>query len=250
MYSKWRGFCGILTLAVSLIALGCGSTGNTFVRVVNASPGLSTFTVYVNVTGVASSLPYGTEGVQPKGDNYSVVDTSGNYRLVAAGANQTVSVAGAPGSAPFTKTTQSLLKNGEYTIVSIAAAPSIQLQILTDINATPPSGEYQLRFMDTSTRASAIDVYITTVGGSVVGHTPVIGNINFQGVVTNPQPSPGTLELQITPHGNQANVLAKLPFSPAAGKDYSVFFLDPPNNGSLAYGILVVNDPISTGTTM
>jgi len=245
MYPKWRGFYGAVTLAASLGFLGCGNSGNTFVRVVNASPGLSNFSVVVGQTGVASSLPYGTEGVTPKGDNYSVTDSSGNYRPVGAGSNMATKVIGTQGSTALATATQTYRKNGQYTIVSIAPAPSIQLQILTDSNVSPPSGQYQLRFMDTSVRSGAIDVYITAAGGTVVGATPVIANINFQGVVTNPQ-SPGTLEIQVTPHGNQADVLAKMPFSPAGGKDYSVFFLDPPNSGSLAYGILVVNDPIST----
>src|SRR6185312_783703 len=169
MYPKWRSFCGIFTLAASLVTLGCGNSGNSNVRAVNASPGLSNFTVFVGQTGIASSLPYGTEGIQPKGQ-YASTDSSGNYRIVGAGANQPASVYGSNlKSAPLTTTKQSFLKNSYYTLVTLGAAPSIHLQILVDTNVTPPSGEYQLRFMDASPEAGAIDVYITAVGGSVVG---------------------------------------------------------------------------------
>lgn len=247
MYPKWRGFCGTLTLAASLMFLGgCGSTSLTYVRVVNASPGPTGFTVQVGQTGVASGLPYGTEGVQPKGQ-YSTIDNTGAYREIGAANNQRVTVYTTPGSSPLTTATHSFPKNTYATIVTLSPQPAIQLQILTDVNTAPPSGEYRLRFMDASPRAGAIDVYITAPGGSVVGATPVIGNINFQGVVSNPQPSPGTLEIQITPQGNQATVLATLPFAPASGQNYSVFFLDPPNSGSGTYGLLVVNDPIPSG---
>ena len=73
-YSKWRGVCGILSLTASLATLGCGSSGNSFVRAVNASQGLSSFTIQAGQTGIVSGLPYGTEGVQQQGQ-YSGLDT-------------------------------------------------------------------------------------------------------------------------------------------------------------------------------
>jgi hypothetical protein len=254
MYSKWRGLCGILSLAVSLTLLGCGVKGNSYVRVVNASQGLSYFTVMAGQTDLVSGLPFGTEGVQQQGQ-YSTIDTSGNYRPIGAGNNQPLLVYSTPGT-NLVSTTQSFIKSTPYTIVVESPAPSIEFQTLTDDNTAPSSGSYSLRVMDTSVRAGAVDVYITAVGASV-GGTPVVGNMSYQ-QVTNPylQLSPGTLEVQVTPAGNPNKVLAIQPFSPAAGKIYSIFFLDfpngsagvvPPSNppvpGANTYGVLVVNDP-------
>ena len=129
-------------------------------------------------------------------------------------------------------------------------------QVLTDNNAAPTGG-YSLRVMDASADAGAVDVYITALGAPVSG-SPVVGNLQFQ-QVTNPylQLSPGTLEVQVTPAGNPNRVLAIQPFSPASGKIYSVFVLDPPNGsapivppsipavpGANTYGVLVVTDPV------
>ncbi|MGH9616721.1 MAG: DUF4397 domain-containing protein [Acidobacteriaceae bacterium] len=254
---KWRGLCGILSLAASLTLLGCGASGNSYVRVVNASSGLSnntSWTIQAGQTGIVSSLPFGTEGVQQQGQ-YVTTDTSGNYRPLGAAANQSLVVYSTPGT-DLTSTTQSFLKNTYYTIVVLTPMPNIMTQTLTDNDAAPSSGTYNLRVMDTSTMAGPVDVYVTGVGSPVSG-SPLVGNISFQQVVTLPQLSPGTFELQVTPTGNPSKVLAIQPFSPASGKLYSIFVLDPPNvaatiqppgMGTNSYGVLVVNDPVAPAT--
>ncbi|HZC42691.1 MAG TPA: DUF4397 domain-containing protein, partial [Acidobacteriaceae bacterium] len=212
MCSKWRGLCGILSLAGSLTLLGCGVKGNSYVRVVNASPGLSNFTVVAGQTPLVSSIPFGTEGIQQQGQ-YTTADTSGNYRPLGAGNGQKLYVYGTAPSNILTSTTQSFIKSTAYTIVSVGAAPNIMLQTLTDDNTAPASGNYSLRVMDTSTMAGYVDVYITAVGAGV-GGSPVVGNMQFQ-QITIPylQLSPGTLEVQVTPAGNPSKVLAIQPFS-------------------------------------
>jgi hypothetical protein len=255
MYSKWRGLCGILSLAGSLTLLGCGVKGNSYVRVVNASQGLSGFTVVAGQTQLVAGLPFGTEGVQQQGQ-YSTIDSSGNYRPLGAGTNQALYVYTVPGTNLVT-TTQTFIKSTPYTIVVEAPAPSIEFQVLTDDNTAPSSGGYSLRVMDTSVMAGSVDVYITAVGATP-GGTPVVGSMNYQ-QVTNPYLtlSPGTLEVQVTPAGNPNKVLAIQPFSPASGKIYSIFVLDPPNGsapvvppsitpvpGANTYGVLVTNDPV------
>ncbi len=241
MGSKWRGFCGVFTLAISLAVLGCGSDGNTFVRVVNASQGLSNFTVQVGPTGVAAGVPFGTVGVQQEGQ-YSTIDSSGNYRPVGAGANQNLIIYSKPGT-NLISTKHTFLKQTGYTIVTLSQAASVEFQTLTDDNVAPSGGSYKLRVMDTSTEAGAVDVYVTALAGSISG-APTVANMQFQQVTTPYlQLPPGTLEVQVTPHGGN-NVLASKAFSPAAGKIYSVFFLDPPAQGMPNYGVLIVNDPV------
>lgn len=241
MYPKWRGLCGILTLAASLAIMGCGSSSNSNVRAVNASPGFAPFTFQVGQTGFASSLPYGTEGVQPAGQ-YATVDTSGKYRQVSAGANQNVITFAAPGSTPLASEKVSLLTNGSYTIVSIGASPSMALATLTDNGAAPPSGQAGVRFMNTANSTGPVDVYVTAVGAAPGGST-LAHNIGFNQPTTYLPQATGTLEIQITRTGS-SQALVTAPFSPAGGQNYSVFFLDPaPGTG---YKLLIINDPIST----
>jgi Domain of unknown function (DUF4397) len=252
MYSKWRGLCGILSLAGSLTLLGCSVNGNSYVRVVNASPGLTNFTVVAGQTPITSTVPYGTVGVQQQ-DQYSGIDSSGNYRPLGAGNDQPLYVYSTPGT-KLASTTQSFIRSTPYTIVLQAEASSLQFQVLTDDNTAPSGGGYSLRVMDTSTRAGAVDVYVTA-SNAPVGGSLIVGNMQFQNV-TNPylQLSPGVQEVYVTVAGNPSKVLAIQPFAPASGKIYSIFFLDPPNptgnidpwtsTGTNKYGVLVVNDPV------
>jgi hypothetical protein len=251
MYSKWRGIQITFALAASLALLGCGNTPFTYVRTMNASPGLAGYTVQVGQTGVAASLPYGAEGATPKGQ-YATVIGAGIYREIGAANNQTVLVYTAPGSTPLATTTASLLKNTDYTIVSLAAAPAIMLEVLTDTDAAPSGGGYGFRFLNASALSGPVDVYITAQGGVPSG-TPVIGNAPFQFV--NPKhlsEAPGTLEVQITPAGNPGNVLASANFSPGGGNLYTVVFLDPnpgqppPNAGPTGYGLTIMQDATAT----
>ncbi len=251
MYPKWRGLCGILTLALSLAILGCGSSGNSNIRAVNASAGFAPFTFQTGQTGFAAGLPYGTEGVQPKG-NYVTDDTSGNYRIVGPAANQSLSTYVTPGSTLATSTV-TLVKNGYYTAVSFGTSPTMGLAFLTDNNSAPPSGQYKLRFVNYS-GYTAVDVYIVPVGAIPSGN-PTIGNVGVNSPVYLPL-SPGTLSILVTPTGDASTVLSAAAFSPAAGNIYSVFFVNPnpggtapPNPGVTGYGILVVNDPVSATTT-
>lgn len=227
--------------------LGCGNGNISHVRAVNAAQGLSNYTIQVAQTGIVAGLPYGTEGVQQPGQ-YDTLDTSGNYREIGVGTNENLSAYQTPGT-NLVATTQTFLNNGYYTIVTLSPAPHIQFQILTDDDSAPQSGDYKLRVMDTSTAAGPVDIYIAAAGAPV-GGSPVVGNIQFQQVVTNLQLTPGTLEIQVTPHGNTTTVLASKTFSPAAGNVYSIFFLDPPTAGGANYGVLIVNDPIAHSTGM
>ena len=251
MNSTRRGFCGIILLAASLALLGCGDGTVFYVRSVNASNGLKGYTVQVGVTGIVASLPYGTEGVQPKGQ-YSTTDTSGNYRELGAGANQKVTVYTTPGSTPLASETQSFLKNTYYTVVTLAQAPSITLRTLADGDTAPPSGDFKVRMLQASTTSGPVDVYFTASGANVSG-TPAISNLQF-GQVTQQYYSEaaGTVEIQITPAGNPSTILYSGVATVTAGANYTAYFLDPPSINGVSpaiFGLLLVKDPVLAAST-
>lgn len=250
MNSTRRGFCGIILLAASLALLGCGDGSVSYVRSVNASNGLKGYTVQIGVTGIVASLPYGTEGVQPKGQ-YATTDTSGNYRAIGAGSSQKVTVYTTPGSAPLASATQSFLSNTYYTVVTLAPAPGISLVTLTDGDTAPPSGDFKVRVLQASTTSGPVDIYFTAQGGNV-GGTPAVSNLQFGQVTPKYIPeTAGTVEVQITPAGNPSTVLFSGVFTPAAGANYTAYFLDPPSVNGVSpaiFGLLLVKDPVLTAT--
>lgn len=243
MYLKWRNIFGTTALAGCLIVVGCAGNNNANVRAVNASPGLPPATVQVGVIAIAAALPYGTEGVQPAGQ-YSVDDTSGNYRLVGAGTAQAVILYQKPGT-NIASTKMTLVKNGYYTIVSTGMFPNVNLMPLTDDDTAPNSNDFKLRIVQTSSSSGPVDFYLTPASGSVNGASPVQSNLQF-GQVTNTylQLTPANYEIQVTPHGNPSSVLAKMAFTPTAGSIHTAFILDPPP-GSSSFGVLVTNDPVA-----
>lgn len=250
MKSTRRSFCGLILLATSLALLGCGNGSVSYVRSVNASVGLTGYTIQVGVTGIVSSLPYGTEGVQPQGE-YNVTDTSGNYRAIGAGSNQKVIVYTTPGSTPLASETQSLLKNSYYTVVTLAQAPNVSLVTLTDGDTAPPSGDFKIRMLQASTTSGPVDVYFTPQNGTISG-SPAISNLQFGQVTQKYYPeAAGTVEIQITPAGNPTNVLFSGVFTPSAGANYTAYFLDPPSMNGVSpafFGLLLVKDPVLTST--
>jgi hypothetical protein len=254
MRQKWFGICGSVTLGAGLLLAGCGTPSNSYVRAVNASPGLTNYTVQVGETPVVSSLPYGTEGVVQQG-TYGAADTSGNYRPVGAGAKQSILVYQQSASSPLASQSQTLLQNSYYTIVTINPAPGTGLLTLTDDDSAPQGGGFKLRVVQTSSSAGAVDVYVTALAGpngvipAANTLTPALSNFTF-GQVTQTYfaLSPGTYAVQITPHGNPNTVLVQTAFTPVAGHIYTVFALDPPAGGAGKFGLLVTNDPVAATT--
>ncbi|HET9086428.1 MAG TPA: DUF4397 domain-containing protein [Acidobacteriaceae bacterium] len=241
MSLKWRVTCGTLTLAASLLIAGCGTTGNANVRSVNASPGLTDYNVQVGVTGIAASLPYGTVGVQPAGQ-YATDDSSGNYRQIGAGLSQKISIYQKPGT-DLTTSTQTIVKNGYYTILNLGTYPNISLMPLTDDNTSPGAGKFKLRVVNASSTAGPVDIYLTPPGGSISG-TPVVSAFQSRQVTSSYlQLAPGTYEVQVTQTGS-TTAIAAAPFSPTGGEVHSVFVLDPAP-GSSNFGVLVTNDPLA-----
>jgi hypothetical protein len=243
-----RGLRVLLALSASLLLFGCG-TNNTYVRSVNASPGLGdnvNYSVQAGVTVIASSLPYGTEGVQPQGQ-YPVTDSSGNYRAIGAGSGQQVLVFQTPGT-PLKAIKSDLLKNSYYTIVNLGPAPGISLMTLADGDTAPSGSNFKLRLVQTS--AMSVDVYITPQGATLGGATPIVSNFQF-GQVTQQylQIPSGPLEVQVTPHGDSSKVIYTGTFTANGGDIYTGYFLDPPAPGSTTYGFLLVKDPVLTPTT-
>ena len=248
MNSTRRAFCGTIVLAASLGMLGCGNGSNSYVRTVNASNGLAAYTVQVGLTPIASSLPYGTEGVQPKGE-YSTTDSTGNYRPIGSGTGQKVTVYQTPGSTPLASETQSFLNNSYYTVVTLAAAPSISVLTLKDGDSAPSGGNFKVRLVQAAFTAGGVDVYFTAPGATV-GGTPTLTNL-LPGQVTQQYYSEaaGTVEIQVTPTGIPSRVLYSGMLTPAAGSIYTAYFLDPPANSSGTYSVLLVKDPVVTAST-
>lgn len=249
MQFNWRGLCGVLAISASVAVLGCGDSPVSYVRTVNGSNGLSNYTLQIGVQGVASSVPYGTVGVQPKGDNYSVNDSSGNYRPIPTGTNQKVLIT-TTNNTVLSSTTQSFVAKTYYTVVTFGASASPGIKILTDGDAAPSSGDFKLRLMNTATQTGTVDVYVTAQAAPISGPPVASGLQPGQATSSYVNVAAGAVEFQVTPAGNPAKILFTGLVNTTAGNLYTGYFFDPPmNNPAKGPGLLLTPDPAIAATS-
>lgn len=215
-------------MATSLALCGCGNSNLSYVRVVNASPGLDKFhyTVQIGQTQVAYDIPYGTVGEDDKGKYTG--DTSGHYRSIASGL-QEVYVYYQTAAHSLNPANYNFVSKVHYTIVMIDPASAAHHLVLPDNNSVPQNGNFSIEFVQTAPSAGAVDIYLTTPGASLSGTTPQVSNLQFSGSIKTPLLLPaGTYEVRVTPAGNPTQVLFDVPsFSPTAASIYYGFPLDP-----------------------
>lgn len=243
MNGYFKNVCAGGSAGLLVFLAGCGSLSITNVRAVNASPGLTNYTIQAGPTQIAFDLPYGTEGVFQQG-NYVSADTSGNYSPIGAQTNGPILVYAKTAASPMAQTTQTLAQNAYYTIVTTGPAASVGITVLTDDDSPPQSGDYKLRFMDTSALAGPVDVYIVPPGTDLNNATPVLSGVSDGQVSSYLQLAPGSYVMQVTKFGVKTSVLYSVVFAPVANGIYSAFFLDPATAGSTDYQTLIVTDPV------
>lgn len=155
-------------LSLLLLALpGCQSiTGNANVselRIIDASPDAPGLDVYQGTNILAYNLGLGTI------TSY-VSTTPGTYGIIvdSAGTKQ-----------QLVSTQATLLNGGQYTVLIGNYVNSIQEIVLKDQSTPAPSGQINVRFVDQSTRAGALDLYLVPSGSTLATIKPVMTNITF-----------------------------------------------------------------------
>ncbi len=162
-----RAFSLSAVTALLLALPGCQSiTGNpnvSQVRVIDASPDAPGLDIYQGSSVLAYNLGLGTI------TSY-VSLTPGTYGIladVAGTRQQLISAQGTFGS------------DAQYTVIVGNYLNSLQEIILKDQSKPAPLGQIAVRFIDQSTRAGALDLYLVPSGSTVVQVKPVLTNINF-----------------------------------------------------------------------
>jgi hypothetical protein len=159
------GFAALMSLVLTLP--GCQSiTGNPSiaeVRIIDASPDAPGLDVYQGTNVLAYNLGLSTI------TSY-ITFTPGTYGVIVdpAGTRQ-----------PLVQTQGTFLNGGQYTILVGNYLNSIQELILKDQSTPAPAGQINVRFVDQSTRAGALDLYLVPTGSTLIQVKPVLSNITF-----------------------------------------------------------------------
>ena len=91
--------------------------------------------------------------------------------------------------------------NNQYTVLIGNYFNSLQELILKDQTTAAPAGEINLRFVDQSTRAGALDLYLIPTGSTILTVRPILTNITFNVNTGYMNVPPGTYTLVALPTG-------------------------------------------------
>ena len=156
--------------ALSLLLLplpGCQSiTGNpnvSEVRIIDASPDAPGVDIYQSNSILAYNLGLGTI------TSYISI-TPGTYGIVADTAGTRQQLVSAQGS---------FLTGNQYTVLIGNYLNSLQELVLKDQNTPAPSGQIDVRIVDQSTRAGALDIYLVPTGSTLASVKAVVTNVTF-----------------------------------------------------------------------
>jgi len=140
---------GVVLLACTLFTVGCSSSSNAKVRLVNGSPSESSLDLLVDSSSKATGVAYGAAS------SYVSVSTgSRNLQAEATGTSNIIASA-----------TASVASKASYTFMTLnnpgcGATPAV----FTDNNATPSAGNFNLRIINASGGLGTQDVYVVPQG--------------------------------------------------------------------------------------
>lgn len=197
------GLSLLLTLGLAaMMATPVAAEGESFVRVVHASPDAPNVDVWVDGTKVLTDVPF---------------TAVSDYLAVPAGDHQ-VQVSATGTTDPVIDATLSLAAGTSYTVAAIGQLAEISATVLTD-DRMPATGQAKLRVFHASPSAPAsVDVAVT--GGPVL--VEALAYPEATGYLTV---DPGTYPLEIRAAGAEEAALT-LDATLSAGQNYTAIAMD------------------------
>jgi Domain of unknown function (DUF4397) len=158
---------GLVSLAVILLSLGCGGSGGTKFRVMNAVVDEQSVDVLLDNAKVATQA-------------YGVAPT---YISISGGSRH-LQIEPTGSSTPFIDQTLSISSGNNYTVVAANFSSDHDALVLIDQNSTPASGDIAIRVVNVSPSMGAADVYIVSPTTDINTVNATISNLAFGGVST------------------------------------------------------------------
>lgn len=187
-----RVAAALFSLGLVLTTGGCGGgSSSAQLRVLLASPSVSSVDVYVDDKSVFTSLAYGANT-----GYISVISGTRHLQVLHAGSTAN----------PIVDEQVTVASSGEATVVVEGASPNISGLILTDDNTAPASDTAMLRLVNAAPNMGTADVYVVAAGSSLVSGQPTVPQLAY-GAVSSYQ----TLTIPTT----------------STTQEFSVFFTEP-----------------------
>lgn len=208
----------LLIFAVIFPATGCGSSGNTNIRLVNALSSQSNLDLLVDSKSTANSVGYGAAS------GYSSI-TSGSHDVQAEASGTTNIVS---------DQTASLAANTYNTVLVTSGAT----QVLTDTHTAPSSGNISIRVVNGSSILGTVDVYVVSSGTNIATVNPTFSGLAFPSASAYTSLAPGSYQVIFTPAGQKFAELSSSSLSFSSGQVRTVLGLDIFGGGGVSTSVL------------
>jgi len=214
---------GLAALLVLISSLGCGTSTNTRVRLVNASPDSNGLELLLdsNATAAATGVTFGT---------------ASKYVTLSSGAHAVQVKDPNAGSAPPSQnlnfasaTDTTILASSQYALLNV-----VQLK---DDNTAPTTGDVKIRAINTALSVGTVDVYIV-LAGTFTGTNPTYPNVAYQGATGYTEVAAGTYEVYFVQAGGSSYFIDSGPITLTAGQIRTVVGLDNLNGNGYTSAVL------------
>lgn len=174
----------------TLAACGGSSSGNTSVRLLNASPDYSSLDFYWNAELAISAVAYGTVS--------SFADISdGTY---------TAALYSAGGASQLTTASRTFSKDTSYTVVAYGWSGALKSVVITDNVDAAASGYSSVSVLNSAVDAGALDFYLTGQDDVLSASTPQLAGVTGGSRSSAVAITSGTYRLRVTGTGDATDL--------------------------------------------
>jgi|SRR5208337_2484856 len=226
--------------ALILLTAGCGSSGQSQIRMINAIPDGQPADIYINGTRVVKNFTFGQV--------YPAAATPASYVPVNSGTASVQAFPPAQTTNPVSPTGPvTLVGATEYTVLAAGLEVSDYPPVLlTDDNTPPSAGNVELRIINASLNSptNGVDVYIVPPGADIVNYQAQISGLSYTQASTY-QPitfAAGGYAVIFTAKQSK-QVIFSWPFTPQSGSITTFVLMDNAGgNSGMSDTPLVLND--------
>ena len=218
---RGRRYAWTLVVSALLLSLpGCQGVISTpvlsQVRILDASPDASGLDAYQGSAILAYNLGLGTI------TSYVPI-TPGTYNIIADQAGTHSHLITATGT---------FAADAQYTVLIGNYLDALQEIILKDQGTASPLGQVNLRFVDQSVRAGALDLYLVPTGSTIATQKPVVAGLSFNSNTGYLSVPAGTYTLVALPAGATPTASGSTFYTGASvayvtGSASTIVFIDP-----------------------
>jgi len=225
----------ILPLAAALICTGsillgagCGSGGGSRFRYIQASTGSAGAAVDVDVDNnkVLTAIGFGA---------------AGTYQRISSGSRQFEIFLTGTTTNPFFNGSVPINK-GDNTVISDNQFSQMAVNVFSDDNVVPVSGNIKLKFIHAAPSAGAVDIYVITPNTGIAGISPQLSGLTYTKNNEISSLAAGNYQVIMTQSGTQNPISGlDITYTWSAGQVRTIVILDNTNGGA-PYSQLVLSD--------